>query len=123
MVLLSSSCRETAKKRDKKNRRGKTTGNKFFPPQFFWQKVFDMDFPQKFLCAVLTPLVKKRTKTPFKKKRKKKKQGTYLPHLAAIWQTHAAFRISAIVFFGLRRLLKTSAVTGSHWEMENSCVC
>jgi hypothetical protein len=36
-------------KRDKKNRRKKTTG---LVSQLFWQKVFDMDFPQKVFDGV-----------------------------------------------------------------------
>jgi hypothetical protein len=46
MVFLGSSCRETAKKRDKKR------GKKFFSPQLFRPKVFDMDFPQKVFYGV-----------------------------------------------------------------------
>jgi hypothetical protein len=46
----------------------KTKGNKFFFPQLFRPKVFDMDFPQKvfnaFCFELLLLLVEKRTKTP-----------------------------------------------------------
>jgi hypothetical protein len=52
MVFLGSSCRETAKNAIKKNRWEKTTGKKFFFPQLFRPKVFDMDFPQKVFYGV-----------------------------------------------------------------------
>jgi hypothetical protein len=66
----------------------------------FLANIFDMEFPQKvfnFYGAFELPLslVKKRTKTPLKKR--KQKNGTYLPHLAAIWQIYVAF---SIFFFG-----------------------
>jgi hypothetical protein len=50
LVLLGSSLlvQRNGQKRDKKNRRGNTTGQKcFFPqpqPQLFWPTFFDMDF-------------------------------------------------------------------------------
>jgi hypothetical protein len=47
MVVLISSCRETAKNAIKKNRRGKKGKKKVFFRSIFWQKVFDMDFFQK----------------------------------------------------------------------------
>jgi hypothetical protein len=51
MVLLSSSCRETAKNAIKKDRRGKTTDGRTFFYLLFGQKVFDLDFPQKFFVV------------------------------------------------------------------------
>jgi hypothetical protein len=65
MVFWGSSCRETPKNAIKQNRWEKTTGNRFFFLNFFGQKLLTWCF--------LTPLVEKRTKTPFKKKKK------YLP--------------------------------------------
>jgi hypothetical protein len=52
MVLLSSSCRETAQKGDKQNIRGETTG--FLLPKFF---------VESFWHIFWTPLAEKRTKT------------------------------------------------------------
>jgi hypothetical protein len=40
------------------------TGEKFFSPSAFWQKVFDIHYFQKTIGGVFEPLVEKRTKTP-----------------------------------------------------------
>jgi hypothetical protein len=81
------------------------TGKKCFFPSNVLQKVVDMGFPQSptsFLWRFLTPLVEKRTKTAFKKSQKKEEKGTYLPHLAAIWQISYTGHtpLSAVPFFG-----------------------
>jgi hypothetical protein len=77
MVFLSSSCRETAKKRDKtiqeKNDRGF-----FFPPQLLWDFFLTCTFSKKLFWCFFTPLVEKRTKTQFKKILIKKEKS-YLP--------------------------------------------
>jgi hypothetical protein len=46
VVFLGSSCRETAKKRDKKKSMGKDDRKKVGFSQLFRPKVFDMGFPQ-----------------------------------------------------------------------------
>jgi hypothetical protein len=95
-----SSCRETAKNAIKENRWEKTKGEKkistFSAKKFFDmdfpQKVFDMDFPQKVFYGVFElPLLRNAQKRHKKISKKKKKKGTYLPHLVAICQIHAAF--------------------------------
>jgi hypothetical protein len=67
-------------KRDKKNRREKTTGKKFFFLNFFRPKVFDMYFPKKVLNGVFElPLLKNAQKRHKKNKNKKKKKVPTYP--------------------------------------------
>jgi hypothetical protein len=84
---------KNAIKRTKGEKR-QTTGKRFFS-QLFWQKVFDMGFllPPKSFCGVFELPLLKNAKNRHKKPSKIiiKKKGTYLPHLAAIWQMYAAF--------------------------------
>jgi hypothetical protein len=87
-LFLSSSCRETAKKNAIKKSKEKTAGKKF-SPSFFLQKVFDIDFPQKGFNGVFElPLLRNA-----QKRHKRRKKGTHLPHLPAIWQIYVAFNI------------------------------
>jgi hypothetical protein len=44
--VLGLLMRRNGKKRDKKIEENKNN-DRFFSPQLFWRKVFDMDFPQK----------------------------------------------------------------------------
>jgi hypothetical protein len=79
MVFLGSSCRETAKKRDKlrlkKKSMGKDERKKVFFPQLFRPKVFDMYFPQKVFYGVFElPLLRNAQKRWLKTKGKKKTQ-------------------------------------------------
>jgi hypothetical protein len=61
-----------SQKRDKKNRWGKTTGKKFFSPQLFRPKAFDMDFPQKVFFGVFElPLLRNAQKRHKRKLTKK----------------------------------------------------
>jgi hypothetical protein len=94
VVFWGSSCRETAKNAIKTNQREKTTGKNFFS-QLFRPKVFDMDFSQNVLYGVFElPLLRntqKRQKN-LKNDLKKRKKGTYLPHLVVIGQVYVAFK-------------------------------
>jgi hypothetical protein len=77
MVFLGSSCRETAKNAIKNFRWEKTKGKKFFFPQLFRPKVFDIGFPQKGFYGVFElPLLRNAQK---RHKKKKKKKRRYLP--------------------------------------------
>jgi hypothetical protein len=69
-------------------RREKSTGKKFFSPQLFWPKVFDMDFPKKVFNGVFElPLLRNaqqcHKQTSKKRKKKRRCHGTpfsgYLP--------------------------------------------
>jgi hypothetical protein len=94
MVFLGPSCRETAKKRDKKNRWEKTKGKKFFF-QLFRPEVFDIDFPQKFFYGVFElPLLRnaqKRHKKISKKTKKNRKVPTYLIYWPSARYTPVSF--------------------------------
>jgi hypothetical protein len=80
-VFLSSRKTRSGKKRDKKNRRKKTTGFPSPPPHLVWQFLFVMDFPQKlFVVFSNSPLLSaekthknaiKKVKTKLKTKKRK----------------------------------------------------
>jgi hypothetical protein len=63
----------------------------------FLLKVFDMDSPQKACFGVFElPLLRNARKRH--KIKQKIKEGTYLPHLVAICQIHAAWRLVPFSF-------------------------
>jgi hypothetical protein len=105
MVLLGSSCRETAKNAIKNNRWENTTGKKFFFLNFFRPKVFDMYFPKKVFNGVFELPLLRNSQKRHKKNSKKKKRGTYLPHLVAICQIYGGFNF---FFFGAPRNTRAS---------------
>jgi hypothetical protein len=73
-TIFLNDLKNTIKMLSKTNRRGKTTDDRTFFPQLFWQKVFDMDFPQKAFNGVLEPPLLRNAP-----KRHKNPKKTYLP--------------------------------------------
>jgi hypothetical protein len=75
-------------------------GKKFFSPQLFRPKVFDMDFPKKFFNGVFELPLLRNAQKRHKKKLKKEREGTYVPDLSSARYTSLSFFFS----FGAPRL-------------------